>query len=238
MSRPGFVPTNHPNQIEARALAEGPPEQLELVVGRAGHPRGKRGVDDMIDDRETPPCVWVPLDAEFRFTLDAAASVTNHKCPRYCTLGGYYIGKQLIREAGGDGLTLPWSAERVWCNPPYSGLRPWVERAWDENAAEAVVLLLPNNRSEQPFWQRLIEPYRDRPGSIVTTRHLPKRRPFLYRGDAIGNSTSKNPPFGLVVVVWDRRVPEHREPVTKRRGSPAPIALPPSGAAGTDGGAP
>jgi len=26
-------------------------------------------------------------------------------------------------------------------------------------------------------------------------------------GQGIGNRTSKNPPFGLVLVIWDRRVP-------------------------------
>lgn len=224
---PGFVPQNHPNQIVARAAAEGPPEQLALEVGRAGHPVGKRGVDDLVDDRETPPCVWVPLDAEFRFTIDVAASTENTKCVRYCTTSGFHIGKILVRPDA-DGLAVPWGGERVWCNPPYSGLRPWVERAWDENDAELVVLLLPNNRGEQPFWQRLIEPYRDRAGSIVTTRNLPKRRAFMMRGSVIGNRTSKNPPFGLVVVVWDRRVPEGRRPRTKLVGSPTPLALPAS----------
>src|SRR5690606_16742479 len=99
-----------------------------------------------------------------------------------------------------------WRGERVWCNPPFSDLRVWVERAWDEDA-EVACVLLPNNRGEQPFWQRNIEPYRDRPGSILTTRILAKRRPFLHRGEGISNRTSKNPPFGLVVAIWDRRRP-------------------------------
>jgi len=183
---PGFKPQNHEHQIK------------------------KRGVDDTIDDRETPPCVYVPLDAEFHFTLDAAANHHNAKCDRYCTLEGTFE-RQAKGEPrkiwAGDGLAYPWDERVVYLNPPFSRLRPWVEKAWDERAA-TVALLLPNNRDEQPFFQQLIEPYRDRAGSILTTRNLPKRRPFLHHGQEIGNRTSKSPPFGLVVVIWDRRLPE------------------------------
>jgi hypothetical protein len=183
---PGFIPKNHPNATK------------------------KRGVDDSIDDRETPPCIWIPLDAEFKFTLDAAANHHNAKCDRYCTLTGtFYRRGRVEPECMGpsNGLERAWCGETVWCNPPFSGVRPWVEKAWDETSS-TVVLLLPNNRAEQPFWQNLIEPYRDRPGSILTTRNLPKRRPFLYHGTEIGNRTSKNPPFGCLVVIWDRRRPQ------------------------------
>lgn len=34
---------------------------------------------------ETPQKLFDELDAEFRFTLDAAASDKNHKCVRYFT---------------------------------------------------------------------------------------------------------------------------------------------------------
>lgn len=177
------------------------------------HQAKKRGVDDSIDDRETPPCVFVPLDAEFRFTLDVAANHHNAKCDKYCTLEGtFYRQPSGTPERMGtqNGLERPWLGETVWINPPFSGLRPWAEKAWDEEST--TVMLLPNNREEQPFWQKLIEPYRDRAGSILTTRNLAKRRPFLHHGSEIGNRTSKSPPFGLVVVIWDRRRPELRAP--------------------------
>lgn len=176
---PAFKPQNHPNQVK------------------------RRGVEDSIDDRETAPCVWIPLHAEFDFTIDVAASHANAKVQRYCTLAGGQLG---------NGLEVSWAAERVWCNPPFSRLRPWIEKAWDERNAELVCILLPNNRGEQPFFQDLIEPYRDRPGSILTTRNLRKRRPFLSAGKEIGNRTSKSPPFGLTLVIWDRRRPTFGAP--------------------------
>lgn len=225
-----MVPKNHPNMVKGRqkraaALAVDlppvpepaavPEPELTLPAAepllepppRSGFPVravDKRGVDDSVDDRETPPCVYDPLHAEFDFTLDAAASSLNAKCLRYCALDGFWIGKTKLGPQ--DGLSLEWRNERVWVNPPFSGLSPWVEKAWDDSA-EIVCLLLPNNRSEQPFFQKNIEPYRDRAGSILTTRSLPRRRPFLHMGEGIGNRTSKSPPFGLVVVIWDRRRP-------------------------------
>lgn len=186
---PGFVPSNHPNQVK------------------------KRGVDDSIDDRETPPCVFDPLNAEFGFTLDVAASHINRKCLVYCTLDGTFargpedpVYQQLTSS---NGLEQSWIGHRVWDNPPFSNLMVWTERHWDE-ASEVSVLLLPANRQEQPFWQRNIEPFRDRAGSILTTRFLAKRRPFLHMGKGIGNRTSKSPPFGLVACIWDRRDPRGR----------------------------
>ncbi len=35
---------------------------------------------------ETPTDLFAQLDREFHFTLDAASSETNHKCPKYLAL--------------------------------------------------------------------------------------------------------------------------------------------------------
>src|SRR5690606_2522126 len=161
MSRPGFIPTNHPHQVlarqrEAERLALLPADQRQLAAelldnherqgsetpARSGHPTrtsGSSGVDDSVDDRETPPCVYVPLHAEFDFTFDAASSHHNAKCARHCTLDGFFIGGQKVSHE--HGLVFSWRGERVWCNPPFSDLRVWVERAWDEDAEVACVLL-------------------------------------------------------------------------------------------------
>ena len=52
----------------------------------------------------TPPEVYEPLNREFGFTLDVAATPDNAKCPRYYT-----------RED--DGLAQPWDGV-CWMNPP------------------------------------------------------------------------------------------------------------------------
>ena len=81
---------------------------------------------------ETPQGFFDMLDAEFGFTLDAAADAQNHKCTCYYT-----------REQ--DGLKQPWSGT-VWCNPPYGRqIGKWVQKASYENAVNnnTIVMLLP-----------------------------------------------------------------------------------------------
>lgn len=191
------VPRNHPNQRRKRG-----------------------GADDSIDDRETPPDVYDPLNLEFGFTLDAAAARHNAKCKRYYALGpskGFdprqlalfadvYVGDE--EAVAIDGLAQTWQrGEVIWCNPPFSDLEGWVRKA--SHAEATVVMLLPANRMEQPWWQAYIEPYRDgrMPGRSFscTTRFLAGRRCFRNRGAEIKNRTSRNPPFGIVIVIWDRR---------------------------------
>ena len=112
-----------------------------------------------------------------------AASDANAKCPRFWT-------------EDDDGLAQPWAGERVWCNPPYSfpNLRAWVAKAWQEwTAADPpalIVMLLPANRTEQQWWQELVEPYRDRPGSDLRVEFLPGRMRFLAPAQTTSARTS------------------------------------------------
>lgn len=156
----------------------------------------KRGANDAVDDRHTPDDLFNELAAKHGgFTLDAAASDVNKKCARWFT-----------KET--DGLAQSWAGERVWLNPPYSEIRPWVEKALRETAAGCpiVAMLLPNNRSEQPWWQDLIEPVRDGFGDgSVTTYNIRKRRNFGNLNRATGEKWNSSPPFGLVLVVFRGR---------------------------------
>jgi hypothetical protein len=160
------------------------------------------------DERETPVDLFHALDGEFLFTLDAAASHVNHKCARYCTLEGAFAnGEQIGMDTG---VHLSWAHERVWCNPPFSWLDPWLAKAWDDQP-DVACLLLPANRMEQPLWHRYVEPYRDRAGSPLTTRFLAGRRHFTVDGGKpiLNKDTGKRsaPEFGIVLCIWDRRVP-------------------------------
>ena len=87
-------------------------------------------------DWETPAWLFERLDAEFRFTLDAAASADNAKCARFLGPGS---------NIAADALGAAWAEETVWLNPPYGrGLGAWMEKAARSRAAGAtVVCLLP-----------------------------------------------------------------------------------------------
>ena len=162
------------------------------------HPQqtSRRWPDDVdaINDRATHPLDFAAFNDQYGpFTLDVAAAAHNTKCERF------YDRDQ-------DGVQQTWGGHTVWCNPPYSDIAPWIRKAWDcWQTTNRIVMLLPANRTEQQWWQLLVEPYRDRPGSPLTTRFLPGRMRFLKPGQtAVG--PNQRPPFGCVLLIWDTGV--------------------------------
>lgn len=148
------------------------------------------GPDDFTDDRGTPDELFLPLHRRHGFTLDAAASASNTKCAKYYT-----------RET--DGIKQPWGGEVVWCNPPFSAIPSFIEKAITEvifRGCKKVVMLLPANRCEQYWWQSLVEPNRDRPGSFISTEFVPGRPRFKWPEGHPGPRTGDRPPFGCVII--------------------------------------
>jgi phage N-6-adenine-methyltransferase len=159
----------------------------------------KRGAKPEVDNLETAPEMFEALHKRFRFTVDVAALPHNAKLPRYFT-------------PDDDGLAQSWAGERVWCNPPYSNIEPWAEKArlsvdpWvpvnEDGIAELVVLLLPANRTEQGWWQRQVEPFRH--AGFCTVDFLPGRPRFIKHGhDRV--EPNQRPPFGCCLLIWGER---------------------------------
>lgn len=176
---------------------------MSLVGFKAqNHPQQAR--KDRVDDRCVLPEFFEPLHAQHRFTIDAAASDDNHVLPRYWT-----------REQ--DALSQSWLGERVWCNPPYSDIGPWVEKAWlamEEEGCHLVVMLLPANRCEQGWWQTHVEPFRDQPVPApagqwrrrwfrLSARFLPGRMRFKHPVAWSCPAKGDRPPFGCVLLTWE-----------------------------------
>lgn len=160
----------------------------------SNHPQqvAKRGAREDIDSRATHWTTFDPLNRRFAFTIDVAAASDNARVARFFT-----------KEQ--NGLSQPWTTERVWCNPPYSSIKPWLEKAWEEwcspNPPVLIVMLLPANRTEQSWWQGLVEPFRDRPDSPLRTEFVAGRTRFVRCGKtSIG--PNERPPFGCVLLVW------------------------------------
>lgn len=95
---------------------------------RDHHPRQKKR-SNLRDERETPQKRFDEWNKRWKFTVDAAASAKNAKLEHYWT-------KKT------DGLKQSWRGHRVWCNPPFSDIGPWVEKARSFEA-ELAVLLVP-----------------------------------------------------------------------------------------------
>lgn len=148
--------------------------------------------EPIIDMRATPVDVFGPLNDRFNFSIDVAASSHNAKCSRFITKDE-------------DGLRVSWSAERVWCNPPFSNIGAWVEKAWYEWSKalrpQVIVMLLPATRTDQGWWHAHVEPFLDRPGSTLRTEFIRDRIRFVREG-AKGVLPNERPRFGCVLLIW------------------------------------
>jgi hypothetical protein len=121
----------------------------------------------------TPGYLYKALDDEFGFDLDP--------CP---------LNKDFDPAVHRDGLKLHWDGRRVFCNPPWSDILPWVEKAYGSRAL--VVFLLPA-RTDTPWYHLLKD-------SGAEIRLFRKRVHFLR--DGIGGN--KAPTDGTMVAVVRR----------------------------------
>lgn len=83
-------------------------------------------------DWRTPSQIFDPLNAEFHFTLDAAATDSSAKCAKYYT-------------PETDGLSASWEGETVFCHPPAQEVGDWARKCAEEGRkpGTTVVLLAP-----------------------------------------------------------------------------------------------
>lgn len=148
------------------------------------------------DERLTPADLYESLHAEFGFTIDLAASSENAKCARFYTKAD-------------NALSLTWGTENCWLNHPWSQTPAWVEKSWREALAGTplVVMLLPDNRTHQPFWQTLVEPFRETSlnGVQLRARFLPGRQHYGTPEDPLAKRR-RRPKHGAVLLIWRRLV--------------------------------
>lgn len=100
------------------------------------------------DERATPTDFFTRLNAEFNFTLDAAASSLNHKVDTWFGEGGIAFNA-LEEDWGGEGQV-------VWLNPPYSVAGAFVAKAREEAEKGAVVVMLLPARTDTKWWHSYV----------------------------------------------------------------------------------
>lgn len=92
---------------------------------------------------ETPQPFFDKLNAEFGFTLDAAATAENAKCERYYTIR----------------VNALWQAWRgvVFCNPPYGRvIGKFVRKGFEQAQMGAVVVMLIPSRTDTRYWHNYV----------------------------------------------------------------------------------
>lgn len=120
--------------IGERIAAALPAEKLNGDYGGSKTPLDQR------DLWRTPPAIFVSLDAEFCFQLDAAAAPYNALCRKFIT-----AEQNTLETPWADYLNVPGY---VWLNPPYSDIMPFVKKAAAESANQiGTVMLVPADTS-------------------------------------------------------------------------------------------
>lgn len=87
---------------------------------------GTTSNNDTRQEAGTPKAVFATLHAEYEFKVDVCASDLNYKLPDYLTKEG-------------DALVCTWAGERVWCNPPYMDIEPWLRKSFDSDRLEKLL---------------------------------------------------------------------------------------------------
>lgn len=88
---------------------------------------------------QTPQSLFDILNAEFAFTLDAAATAHNAKCKHF------YTRQQ-------DALKQPWTGI-VWCNPPYgNAIAKFIQKGYEQAQRGATVVMLIPARTDTRYW--------------------------------------------------------------------------------------
>ena len=92
------------------------------------------------DEWATSQDFYDGLNAKYNFTLDPCADATNAKCSKFYTMND-------------DGLTKDWGGETVFCNPPYSKAKEWMQKAYEEGKKPNTrILMLVAARTDTKFF--------------------------------------------------------------------------------------
>jgi hypothetical protein len=124
-------------------------------------------------DWQTPAYLFDPLNAEYGFDLDGAAEDHN----------------ALLPEASTPSHPVSWVGRRVFCNPPWSDIPPFVEAAAH---ADLAVLLVPARVNAKWFHRAL---------DLGAVPRFFLRRPSFGNREHAGKG--HNSPVDCLFLVWE-----------------------------------
>lgn len=145
------------------------------------------------EEWETPGYIFKPLNDEFHFALDAAASESNHKCERY-----------ISREQNALNPNCDWVAQAgflnyIWLNPPYGrNIGAWMAKAKRTAQLGCPVVCLVHARTDTKWFHAYCYKQHD---VRVEMRFIKGRVKFV--------GAQSSAPFPSVLIIF--RSPLHTE---------------------------
>lgn len=132
----------------------------------------------MSDNWSTPPALVKVLREEFKFTLEVCASAENRAMPDLPYMG---------LDNGLDAMHNSWGQQGdFWyCNPPYSQLPAFVNRAYTQYCEQRPGVLLIPAYTDTKYWDAVI-------GDVADVRFLKGRLRFWIDGKP-GPTTARFP---------------------------------------------
>lgn len=166
-----------PSISKARSFAAGAPKMAGFA----------KKFESAKQDWTTPDALFEPINAEFKFTLDAAADATNARADNFFC-------------ADDDGLRQDWGNHTVWLNPPYGDragkLSDWVKKASEASKLGATVVMLIPARTNTNWFHDLCLKYgnvrfiKGRPRFGGADHGLPQPLCLVvFRPEQAGNNT-------------------------------------------------
>jgi len=154
------------------------------------------------DEWRTPSELYKMLNYEFCFELDAAATYDNTLCERHYTMED----DALIQNWGENGV------KRVFCNPPFSRMKEFLEKAiqeYEDHAHEIeIVVLIRADGYETKWFQQVLDPRKRFTRPILTPRyHIRQLIPRVSFNLPSGSKPSAGPTFPSAVVVLSKHYP-------------------------------
>lgn len=143
------------------------------------------------DEWSTPQNFFDALNQEFGFSVDAAASLENAKCPLFFGPGGEHEDALAIMDWGHSY----YNPTSIWLNPPYSRCREFIAKAASEARKGCTVVCLVPSRTDTRWWHADVwdqATHRPRPG--VEVRFVKGRLKF---GGGVAGA-----PFPSVVIIF------------------------------------
>jgi phage N-6-adenine-methyltransferase len=129
----------------------------------------------------TPQDFFDALDAEFHFTVDAAASEQNAKCEVYW-------------DKSVDALSLEWAdmGTVIFCNPPYGkNIGAWFAKAREAGRRGSTVVMLAHARTDTRWWHEHVQ------GVADEVRFVKGRLRFVGP-----NGVKSSAPFPSAVIIY------------------------------------